>query len=154
MSYGVKTFKLICPVCKDAGKPDPTFLTSRKNAKACLLHREEWYRRYHHGRYSGSLSRVATQSRIARSRKPWYVKEHVCDVTGCGYSNLTRKLKSAKDGSQVEIFLCPKHLFEYRCGFIEEWTWVERDMEIPIPKEQQIEDHTAMDTGKGNPDVK
>ena len=131
MAYGVKVFRLICQICKDAGKADPSFLASRKNAKACLIHREEWQRRYYRLRYRTKYVPKQTTSRIARARKTWFVGEHACKVPGCGYSKLTRNVKimEAEGKELMEVKLCPKHLYELNCGFIEAWSWIEKDRE-------------------------
>ena len=94
-----------------------------------------------------------TLSRIARARKSWFVHEKSCIVTNCGYTKLSRGVRAMQtvDGKEtlVQIHLCPKHLFEYRCGFIEPWTWVEKDIEALKlkPKEQEVIDATEHSEG-------
>lgn len=133
--YNVEVYRNICPVC------DKIYVTTRKRELSHPHCREEYYRMYYKEWNRKNRSGKFTRTRHYMARRTWYVNEHACVVPGCGYSILTRDLTLYdKEGKKTVFKLCPMHLFEYKCGFLDDRTWLRVDK----LKEHKIKEDAAI----------
>jgi len=140
--YNILVHRNLCPVC------DEIHETMRKNEKSHPRCRAEYYKRYYKEWNRRNRGGKFTHTRHSMARRTWYIEEHVCVVPECGYSTLTRDLTFySKDGVESKIKLCPKHLFEYKCGFLDEKTWLRVDR--LKDKEEPHAQSAGSDEGKG-----